>query len=199
MKQENFYLGIKNRGVAILFAILLVSIVLTVGLSLLNITVRQLLLSSLARESQFAFYAADSARACARHYDSLPDPEERPFGYFGLVEGSGEISYIAGDLAPEPGCGNLVLDFIPAAEGESPLAVSTMVIVFSDEQATPRLTCAEVEVTKYTDDVNEGGQIISKGKTRIVAKGYNNFDPDNGSGCYQVSDRTVERASTMLY
>ena len=50
----------KSRGVAILFAVLTLSVVLTIGLSLLNITLKQIILASVGRDSQFAFFAADT-------------------------------------------------------------------------------------------------------------------------------------------
>ena len=66
-------LNIKNmKGFVILFAVLLVSITLVIGLSLFNITFKQLVLSSVARDSQFAYFAADSAMDCARHWDAYP-------------------------------------------------------------------------------------------------------------------------------
>lgn len=70
-----------KRGVVILFAVLLVSVVLTVSLGIFNITYRQLVLSSLASESEIAFAAADSARNCALYWDS-PERTNHPFGYY---------------------------------------------------------------------------------------------------------------------
>src|SRR3989344_8858864 len=104
-----------QNGVAILFAILLVSIVLTVGLTLFDITWRQLLLSSFGQESQFAFYAADSARNCIRHYDNLEDLELRPFGYFGLVNGS--LEYVPNNSNLPFDCGNGII----SAPGLTPM------------------------------------------------------------------------------
>lgn len=186
---ETNYSKQQERGVAILFAILLVSIVLTVGLSLLNITLRQLLLSSLARESQFAFYAADSARACARYYDSLDNPEERPFGYF--FSNSGVLAYEGPVGALNLTCGDGLSPVTSSAGVDS----STFSFTVSFGNSIGKKTCAEVMVSKYTG----GGAELEMGKTRIVARGYNNYDSGSGGGCYQVSDRTVERASTMIY
>ncbi|HEY4524581.1 MAG TPA: hypothetical protein VJL36_02375 [Candidatus Paceibacterota bacterium] len=75
-----------HRGFAVLYAVLMVSIVLTVSLSLLNITFKQLILSFIARESKIAFYAADSALNCAVYWDRQWDLntgiDYHPFGYF---------------------------------------------------------------------------------------------------------------------
>ncbi|MBI4136235.1 MAG: hypothetical protein HY481_01655, partial [Candidatus Vogelbacteria bacterium] len=50
-----------NRGVALLYAVLLVSVVLTISLSLLNITFKQIVLSAVSRDSQIAHFNAWSA------------------------------------------------------------------------------------------------------------------------------------------
>lgn len=185
----------KQSGVTILFAILLVSIVLTVGLTLLNITLRQLVLSSLARESQFAFYAADSARNCARYYDSLEDPTERPFGYFALENG---VLTFRGNGSKNMTCGTLATNVL----SDNSTANYSFGAVFDSGE---RQTCAYVQVTKGINDTTPDPlnppQFLAKGKTLIRAWGYNNFQSssEGTAVCFIPSDRTVERASTMLY
>jgi hypothetical protein len=186
----------QKAGVAILFAILLVSIVLTVGLTLLNITVRQLVLSSLARESQFAFYAADSARNCARYYDSLEDPDSRPFGYFTLD--ANDTLQFQGNGFRSISCG----DFSVTIDSSTGSTFAFGGIFDSGE----RETCAYVAVTKGVDDTTLNpltGSPLGKGKTLIRAWGYNNYKGGGAGtqvpGCFISSDRTVERALTMIY
>jgi len=43
--------------------------VLSIGLAIFNITIKELALSSSSRESQFAFYAADTGIECALFWD----------------------------------------------------------------------------------------------------------------------------------
>ncbi len=57
----------KNSGFALFYAVLLSSVVLTVSLSLFNITYRQLVISSTVNDSQTALYIADSVRSCVLH------------------------------------------------------------------------------------------------------------------------------------
>lgn len=59
----------QNRGFAMLFAVLVASVLLAIGLSIFNLTVKELTLSSSGRESQFAFYAADTGAECALYWD----------------------------------------------------------------------------------------------------------------------------------
>lgn len=59
----------KNRGFTLLISLVLTSVVLAVGVALLDIAYKQILLASSARQSQYAFYNADSALECALYYD----------------------------------------------------------------------------------------------------------------------------------
>lgn len=58
-----------KRGFTLLIAILLASVSLLVGLALADVAYKQVVLSSTARNSQIAFYRADSALECALYYD----------------------------------------------------------------------------------------------------------------------------------
>lgn len=58
-----------QRGFTLLIAVILSSVVLTVGLALLDVAYKQVILSSTAKQSQTAFYNADSALECALYYD----------------------------------------------------------------------------------------------------------------------------------
>jgi Tfp pilus assembly protein PilX len=59
----------QSRGFALLVAVVLTSVLLSVGLALLDISYKQVILSSTARQSQYAFYAADTAMECALYWD----------------------------------------------------------------------------------------------------------------------------------
>ncbi len=56
---------INNKGYAILFTIIIISTILTMGAGISNTLLKQTLLSSTARESQIAFYQSDTAIECA--------------------------------------------------------------------------------------------------------------------------------------
>lgn len=58
-----------RRGMTLLLAVVVTSLLLTIGISIMNITFKELVLSSTGRESQFAFYAADSGLECALYWD----------------------------------------------------------------------------------------------------------------------------------
>lgn len=61
---------IKNsQGYTILFAVLVSSLMLSIGIAVFNITLKEFRLSSAGRESQFAFFAADTGAECALYWD----------------------------------------------------------------------------------------------------------------------------------
>lgn len=62
-----------HRGFTLLIAVILASVLLTVGIALLDIAYKQVILSSSAKQSQYAFYAADAALECALYYDQRHD------------------------------------------------------------------------------------------------------------------------------
>lgn len=57
-----------NKAFVLLFALLISSILLATGLGISRLMVRQIALASLSRESQVAFFAADSGMECAEHW-----------------------------------------------------------------------------------------------------------------------------------
>ena len=68
----------KESGFAMLFTVLIVTLILSIAIGISNLTLRQTILSSLARDSQAAFSAADSAVECGLYYDitqnTFPSP-----------------------------------------------------------------------------------------------------------------------------
>lgn len=58
-----------QKGFTLLFAALAGSLLFSAGIAIANLAVRELALSSAGRESQFAFYAADTGAECALYWD----------------------------------------------------------------------------------------------------------------------------------
>ncbi|MEK7106175.1 MAG: hypothetical protein AAB895_02345, partial [Patescibacteria group bacterium] len=57
----------KSGGYTLLFAVLVTSLVLSIGISILNISKKEFLLATSAKDSSIAFYAADSGVECAAY------------------------------------------------------------------------------------------------------------------------------------
>src|ERR1700687_4944182 len=57
------------KGFTLFFAVLVASLALAIGLSIYDITVRELDLSSTVTQSEYAIYAADTGAECALYWD----------------------------------------------------------------------------------------------------------------------------------
>lgn len=62
-----------NKGFAMLFTVVIISLILSISLGISNITLKQGILSGLAKDSQISFYEADAAIECALYYDITLD------------------------------------------------------------------------------------------------------------------------------
>ena len=65
------YIKNQNNGYAILFAVVMVSIISMLAIGLSNSSYKQLVLSLLAKDSQTAFFQADTASECALYADNI--------------------------------------------------------------------------------------------------------------------------------
>ena len=68
-----------NRGFTLLIAALISSVVLSLGISIFGIAQKQVSLSSMGRDSQFAFYTADTGAECALFWDLRHDIHPNTF------------------------------------------------------------------------------------------------------------------------
>jgi Tfp pilus assembly protein PilX len=60
-----------NQGFALLFSVLISSLLLTIGLSIFSIALKELAISTATRQSIHAFYAADSGREYILYLDLI--------------------------------------------------------------------------------------------------------------------------------
>lgn len=58
-----------KKGFAMLFSVLISSLLVAIGLSIFSLTLKELTISTSARESQVAFYAANSGMDCAIYWN----------------------------------------------------------------------------------------------------------------------------------
>jgi hypothetical protein len=59
----------RSRGFVLLYAVMTSTIILAVGVSIISIALKQLNISTVGRESQYAFYAANTGAECALYWD----------------------------------------------------------------------------------------------------------------------------------
>ncbi len=60
----------KKEGFAMLFAVLMSAVLISIGMSIFNLSLKGLILSTSERDSQIAYYAGTSAVECIRYWSS---------------------------------------------------------------------------------------------------------------------------------
>lgn len=152
-------------GFVILYAVLLSTIVLTIGLSLLGILVQQVSLSGTGRESSTSFYVADSGMECALFWDLSADA----FMSGGPPPGTPiPISCNGASITPIRGS-----DTTPSPP--SPPLINwnyTFKATFPDG-------CASISVTKTVDPTDPDDPIVAT--TTVESRGYNTVCPPTAS------------------
>jgi hypothetical protein len=135
-----------KRGFTLLLASLFAAIALSLGTSIYEIAQKEVTLSSIGRDSQFAFYAADTAAECALYWDSR-------FNYFSTTTPSTSAS-----------CDGKTLTVSGRSNSYVPTSTMTFEIdLFTD--VSPGY-CADVSVQK---GVNPSTNAV---QTLINANGY---------------------------
>ena len=176
--------GKGQRGFTLLLAALVGSIVLALGSAVFGIATKQVTLSSIGRNSQFAFYAADTAAECALFWDFRSD-----------ISSHKDIFATSSDSA-EPGsvtCDgkNADLDFLEDPYSAKPNPdddAATTTFQYDVTASGGKPYCAVVSVAKVLDTASGGF------KTVIRSNGYSN-------SCLTRFDApdTLERAVQLRY
>jgi len=68
-KSKNIKNNRGEKGFAVLFSVMLASFLITLGISIFSISLKEIMITTSTRDSQVAYYAADSARECAIYWD----------------------------------------------------------------------------------------------------------------------------------
>ncbi len=134
----------KQKGYAMLFTVILVSAISIITAGIINATYKQVVLSSLAKNSQLAFYQADMASDCALYADQVLRLKEENKELF--TEGGG------GSWS----CGEYDLFINPISKDDYD--------IFSKSLSSSTEPCFRIEVRKTISKTTD---------TKIKAKGYN--------------------------
>jgi len=181
----------KKGGFSVLFASLIGSLVLAIGLAILSITLKQITLASAGRESQRAFYAADTGTEFALYLDRGGENFENcPNGIFPIPGQSTSICDVTevayrfdGETLNDDGSGSLgVNDDFNSVAGVSD-SVTNISVRRSNTSGDP--ICFDIEVSKTSDD---NGITV---ETEIVVRGYNT--------CNESATNRFERAIRTTY
>ena len=92
----------RSAGFALLFAVLATSVLLAVSASIWNIAMREVILSSFGRESQVAFFAADSGLECALYWDFANNAFSTSTGPVNISCGGSQVFSVGGGGLASP-------------------------------------------------------------------------------------------------
>lgn len=70
-KKSYNFISQYSKGFALIFTLMIVSIISVISAGMLNSSFKQMVLSSLARDSEISFYQADTAADCALYADLM--------------------------------------------------------------------------------------------------------------------------------
>jgi hypothetical protein len=196
----------QSAGFTLFVALVVSSMLLAVGFSLSNIILKQLIFSNSGKESQLAFYAADSGAECALYWDR----KDR----LGLTTYNGAFATSTADAESLDilcGMGMSTDTDSPTAKvgslekfGDNLSATTTFYVDYRDpNNILQHKACAKVTVAKWLD-TNTGVE-----RTRIDSRGYNapfmgvvgflDTPGDIGGRCNISDNRVVERAVRLDY
>ncbi len=133
-----------SRGFTLFIAILITGTLLLVSMAIINLSVKEAFLTGSTRESQYAFYAADTGTECAIYWDV-----GNPSGISAFSTSSASTIFCNKDTTFNPN------NPVPSSVGGA--SVSNFTITF-----LPQPYCAKVTVTKNADMT-----------TKIESLGYN--------------------------
>jgi hypothetical protein len=155
-------------GFAVLFSVMLASFLITLGISIFSISLKEIMITISTRDSQIAYYAADSARECVLYWDvkkgAFPPCFDSNGGFIDCTDQTEP------KISPEVICNGMpaIVPFAPpppVVSGVYYTGANVLVDFFkySDEINSPR---ADIKITKEYS-LEEGI------KTTIESYGHN--------------------------
>lgn len=166
-----------QRGFTLLIAILVTAVTLAIGAAILNVTLKELILTGLTRDSYVALNAADAGMECALYWDTSTEGDR-----FDVGASPSTITCMGTNhTVDETPSGGVVAHDLTLSWG------------------SPEV-CAQVTVIKYYNPAvaltMESGRVCPAGSecTYVVSRGYNRACSELGGEV-----RIVERALRAQY
>ncbi len=163
-----------NKGFTLLFTSLIVSLILSISLSIAATTLSQFLLSSSGRESQLAFYNADSGIECAKYYDS------------------NKVDY---EFANHPN------GYYPTSQTEAnlPLSITCTGKVAQPNNTLPNITVYNINMPGPTCEPSKPSFVLKITRTSIGARFATKIESRGYNTCDTTNPRRLERGLQANY
>lgn len=142
----------KERGIAIYIAVTITAVLVLVSFAIVNLAIKQINISAISRDSQSAFYVADSGIECALYWD-LKNPSN-----------PGQSAF-ATTTTQSINCDNAAIGVTHTVDANG-FGTTTFQVLFP-----PNPYCTNVDVAKY--------YIGSVRATKIESRGYNSCSTTN--------------------
>ena len=176
-----------KKGFTLLFSVLLITLILAVGASIINVALKETILSGVGRESQYAFYAANTGIECAMYWDRLSTLGDGIQFENKYVFATSSASQEIGDMSSIK-CADNVISDVELADGngwDRDLGASSATTTFGINIPGRTTSCAFVSVSKVFDSLEDVTL------TSITSRGYNTCDKTN--------PRRIERGLQLFY
>lgn len=153
----------KNHGFTLLFASLISALVLSIGLAILNVTLKQISLSIAGRESQQSFYSADAGTECALYFKQGAGITDCQSGVYYIPDPSGvPVAFCESAAVYDTfECLGQQIDLSYTTLGSGAVDNTFSVSTASNDDSNQDI-CFSVDVVKQSD-----------GTTIIESRGYN--------------------------
>lgn len=191
-----------TRGIALLITLLLMSVLLGVSASLLNVTLKQFQFSNIGLASEQAFQAANAGVECLIYHDN--NPATYPVSIFDVLDGA-DTTRESGVSCMDASSNDLFI------AGDAYLGITSDALVSTGEEQRFKFTwgtpnvCTDVSIYKfYSTTIPSQDMQVATGRTDtfcaqgnvctvIRSRGYN-------VACDQIKSlRTIERELTQKY
>jgi hypothetical protein len=173
-----------TAGFTLFIAVVVMNLLILVAFAIIDISLKEVLLSSSGRDSQFAFYAADSGVECALYWDSKDSTVfARPGETAGIQHRTPVCNAASNWDTPTP-------PYLTNPTSDTTYATSTFKVIFYPDEgnyAGSFRYCAKVDVVKKNSPTAENPNNIH---VSINSYGYNT--------CSDIL-RRIERAIKVEY
>jgi len=193
---------VSSSGYTLLFAMIVASVVLAIGVSLLTISRKEFILSSSATESTNSFYAADSGINCAEYWGTYSKDFSTSTYNTTTTNNSKDKVTCSSNNSVNPRQVNVLSPTsgptYPKESGDT--YTYTFSMPFSTDGTSNNMSCAYVTVDRYyaPDSSDEFYPY-----TTITSYGYNiGWNPSGNGGlgdCSTASPKKLERAIQVTY
>ncbi len=185
----------QERGLALLMTLLLMTVLLAVSSSLLNITLKQYQFSGIGLQSEMAFQAANAGMECITYHDYLSYPVSK----FDVPDNGSTVAAETGLAC----MGQTSNDLLNAGNGVSSGEEQQFQYTWTSGVAGAPTLCTNVSIYKFSNANSPADMTAVIGRTAtcaagavctvIKSRGYN-------VPCSSIQEpRTIEREFTQRY